>query len=479
MKIDLLTIFPGIVLETQKWDWGKEVKDTDAYNNIVFNNTHIISYKKLQSDSGILNKRYLKYIDEIHPKIIDSNGSYLTDYTIVLDKNIESKTLEPPTPDSQQLITYFSYLQHLDIWISIDFIKILCFHGGGRHIYLNNQNEHWSPKYSFLLPIEQNHKGKLKISKNKEKSLIDVFSTILNRDLHTYKRLINAIALFNESCRINSFSPNSSIVLIASAFEGLLNIPRYSKKENFAYALKIFWGFDERIEQWAKELYELRSQIVHGDVTESEKLLASKDCHYPHFKIARDMFHDCLSFILESYGYLIIDKGYKFEVIKRLRNQIISNKEKVNKLLSQKERFSYQAFVNNKDLYKEFILKVEGLTPTDYSAQNIIKNLLKLIFAIAKDWIQAELRKDYGIPDKRLKEYLRFRNDKFSNILKLFNDIRQIKWSLRGKFQIYDKIGDLEEEVRQLEPIVYKKDEFNFTLPEFFDRCLRAMFAVY
>ena len=479
MKIDLLTIFPGIVLETQKLDWGKEVKDSNAYDEIVFNDSHIVSYKKLRSALNILANKYVKYIDEIHNKIIDSKGNQLTDYTIILNKNIDVKALEPPTPDSQQLITYFSYLQHLDNWISMDFIKILCFHSGGRRIYLNNQNEYWTPKYSFLLPIEQSHKGKIKLHRNREKLLIDVFSIILNKDTNKYRRLINAIALFNESCRINQFSPNSSIVLIVSAFESLLSLPRRSKKENFAYALKILWGFDERIGKWAKQLYELRSQIVHGDVTEGENLMASKDHHYPHSKIARNMFHDCLLFILEGYGSIIVDRKHKFEVIKNLRNQVISNKEKVSKILDHKKKFSYQAFLNNKDLYTEFILRIEDLTPTDYSAQNIIKNLLNIIFTITEDWIEAEKGKDYKVANKRLKEYLKFRNEKFENILKLFNDIRQIKLSLKGKFQIYDKIKDLEEEVRQLEPVVHKEDEFNFTIPEFLNRCLIAMFAVY
>ena len=479
MKIDLLTIFPGIVLETQKRDFGKEVKDPDAYNEIVFRNTHIVSYKKLQSDSNILDEKSVKYIDEIHEKIIDTKGNQLTDYTIILDKNIDSKTLEPPTPDSQQLVTYFAYLQDLDHWISIDFIKILCFHSGGRYIYLNNQSYLVSRNYLFLLPIEQTYKRKIKLHKNREKLLIDVFSKILKKDFNKHKTLINAIALFNESCRTNQFSPNSSIVLIVSAFESLLRLPRWSKKENFAYALKLFWGFDERLEEWAKDLYELRSQIVHGDVTEGERLMASKDHHYPHFKIARDMFHNCLLFILEGYGSITINKEHKFKLIKDLRNQVISNKEKVRKILDDKKRFSYQAFVNNKDLYKEFISRIEELTPTDYSATNIIKDLLDLIFSITKDWIEAEKRKDYELPKDRLKDYLEFRDKKCENILKLINDIKQIKWSLRGTFLISNKISELQDEANQLESIYHYKDKFDFTISEFLDRCLGGMFATY
>lgn len=479
MKIDLLTIFPGIVLETKKIIFGKEVIDPDAYDEIVFGNAHIISYKKLMSNSNIFDKKYKKYINQIHNKIIDSTGNQLTDYTIILDKNINWDSLKPPTSDSQQLITYFSYFQNLDFWISIYFIKIICFHDKGRVIYLNNRDEHWSPKYSFLLPIEQSHKRKILLHKNREKLLIDIFSTIREKNLDRYKKLINALTLFNESCRINQFNPNSSIILIVSAFESLLGLPRRSKKKSFVYALKILFGFDENIEKWADQLYELRSQIVHGDVLEGEELMASKDRHYPHFKIAKKIFHNLLLFILEGYGNIEIDKSHKFEVIKALKNKVISNREKVNYILEHKKKFSYLAFVNNKDLYKEFILRVESLTLTDYSARNIIKKLLNIIFSIAKDWIEAEKAEDYKISHEKYKEYIKFRNEKFDNILKLFNDIKQIKWTLNNFFQVNKKMRNLAEEVRQLEPVIHKKDEFNFEISEFLDRCLQKMFGIY
>ncbi|MBA7576199.1 hypothetical protein ES708_18038 [subsurface metagenome] len=476
MKNDLLTIFPGIVLETQTWNHGKKVNDPNACDDIVFNNTRIISYKKLRFDSSILGKKYIPYIEEIHNKIIDSAGSPLDDYTIILDKNIDGNLITHPTSDSQQLITYFSYLQHLDIWISIDFIKTLCFPGGGRLVYLNNQHEHWTPKYSYLLPIEQNHKRKLKIHKDDEKLLINLFARTSIKDRDKYKRLINAISLFNESCRINRINPNSSIVLIVSALESLLNIPRWHKKESFAYALKIFWGFEKGIGKWAEELYELRSQIVHGEDITGEKLLVPKDRHCSYFSIARGMFHHCLMFILESFGNVKIERRYKFKVIREITNKIISNKKKASNILRQKSKFTYQSFVNKHGLYKEFILRIEELTPTDDSAKSDIIKLLDLVFSIAETWIKDEKVKYNRSPTKG---YIDFRNQKFDNILTLFASIRQIKWSVYGNFKLHDKIGELEEEVRQLEPVVRDKDKFKFTIAEFLNRCLWAISLVY
>lgn len=52
--------------------------------------------------------------------------------------------------------------------------------------------------------------------------------------------------------------------------------------------------------------------------------------------------------------------------------------------------------------------------------------------------------------------------------------------SLEGKFKIEDKIFELQENVEQLHPAVFDKDEpFKFTIPEFLDRCLRSMYAIY
>lgn len=478
MEIDLLTVFPGIVRGTQEGGRRKEVEDTNVCDYITFKGARIIFYRNLQWNPGILARRYWDYIDEIDSAIVDSKGNRLTDYTIILDRGIESEALEPPTSDAQQLVSYFSYLQHLDRWISLGFIKVLCFPPKGRMMYLNNQIEFWPEERSLTLPVREMGVGPLRIGKH-EKSLMDILSAISDKRLDTYKRLINAMALFNESCRINAFSPNSSIVLITSAFEGLLDLPRYSKKENFGYALKILWGFDRRIEKWATELYALRSQIVHGDVAAGERLLASKDRHYPHFKIAREMFHSCLLFILESHGTLIVDKRLKFEVIRQLRNYVVSNKEKIDKLVSQRKRFSYQAFVNKKGLYKEFLVRVEELTSTDYSGRDIIPGLLELILRIARDWIEAEMKQSRTLVSGKGDEYLEFTKERFGNILKLFDDIERAKWSLKGRLEKKEKMRVLKKEVNQLERVFHRKEEFKFTVSEFLDRCLRATIATF
>ena len=298
MKIDLMTIIPSITFEVKKTEWGKTIDDPDACDDLRYQDFRIISYKKLINSTETIEERFYKYINQVHDKIIDAANNKLDDYAIIINENLDVDSLTPPNPDSQHLLTYFFYLKHIDSWVNLDLIKVLCFKGGGRHISINNIDEHFSPKYFYLLPIEQNHKAKLRINKNQEKVIFDLFSDISRKNKEQYKRLITSISLFNESCRIKNFNPNSSIVLLVSSLEALLELPRWSKKETFSYAIKLLWGLDNRIMEWALQLYELRSQIVHGVVVGGEKLLFSKDRHYPHFEIGWDMYHDCLLFIL-------------------------------------------------------------------------------------------------------------------------------------------------------------------------------------
>ena len=472
MKIDLITVIPSIAFEVKKSDWGKTIDDPDACDDLIYRDYRIISYKKISNSSKIIEDRFYKYINEVNDKIIDAAENKLIDYAIIINKNLEVDSFTPPNPDSQHLLTYLFYLKHLDSWINLDFIKILCFKGGGRHISINNIDEHFSPKYFYLLPIEQNHKAKLKIHKKQEKLILDILSDISRKNKEQYKRIITSISLFNESCRLKNFNPNSSIVLLVSSLEALLELPRWSKKETFSYAIKLLWGLDSRIMEWALQLYELRSQIVHGDFVEGEKLLASEDRHYPHFEIGRNMYHDCLLFILEINGLITLDKNYKIGRIKDLRNKVISNKEKVDSLLKISKKYTFTTFLKNKKLYKDFILKIEDLTLTDHSAEKATHKLLNKILTISEGWMEyLENNKKIG-DDKRLLEYYEFRTEKFKNIQKIINDIRNLKQSQKGFFDRIDKVRELKEEVRQLGPFMHKKEDFHFTITEFLERCL-------
>jgi len=151
--------------------------------------------------------------------------------------------------------------------------------------------------------------------------------------------------------------------MVCSAFEALLDISdEGGKTKIFSYALKLLWGFNERIAKWATELYQIRSQIVHGAVVGDEKLLASQDRHYPHLEIARRVFIDSLQFILESLGFIVLRVGYKTEAIWEIQNLVMSNKEKIRSFLSNKSNWTYKTFKANIEIFEDFIQLIESYT---------------------------------------------------------------------------------------------------------------------
>lgn len=478
MKIDLITVFPGIVLETKKSDWGENVLDPDLSDDIAFNGSRIVSYKQTKEKSDSFDDRHIKLLDELHNTIIDAAGNSLNDYTIIIEKSVESRGLDPPTLDSQQLLTYFAYQQRLDIWIIIDTVKIFCYEGRGRIRFVNNFREHFG-NYLYMLPLEQEAKGKVRLREHREIEILKALSILLDNDPDRYRALINAIALFNESCRILNVSPNSAVILIVSAMESLLELPQYPKKKTFSYAVKLLCGFDKRIEMWAEELYTLRSQIVHGDVIKDEKLLASKDRHYPHFSIARQLFHGCFLLLLETQGTTTLDFGSKQQFTQKIRNIIVSNKEKVNTILKKRRKYTFNNMVRDKNLYKELLSSIEELTPTDYSAEANIGRLFDLIFSIVEDWIADIKSNDSKKVSREMHEYLSWQEKKYENIVKIFGEIKKLKRPLEGRFELNEKQDALAEEVRNLSIVFHDRNVFEFTIAEFLDRFIRAMFAVY
>jgi hypothetical protein len=78
------------------------------------------------------------------------------------------------------------------------------------------------------------------------------------------------------------------------------------------------------------------------------------------------------------------------------------------------------------------------------------------------------------------KKYLDFRNEKYTKILVLIDEIGIIKiLSISKQFEIDKKLREISEELRQLESVWHQPDEFRFTVSEFGDRCLRAIQGTY
>lgn len=128
------------------------------------------------------------------------------------------------------------------------------------------------------------------------------------------------------------YSPEIRYVMLAMAFEIFFDLPDILKADEFASRLETLLEVDKMVisdEQgnanqgldkisrpnsrgkqktntiygwWAREFYDLRSRIVHGDIISNQDIKNSKDQH--HFEIALKIIQFCFYKVLDREGYL-------------------------------------------------------------------------------------------------------------------------------------------------------------------------------
>lgn len=475
--MDIVTFFPSIRFEIERYYPKTGKKDPSLMDKIIYNKSLAISSKILNEEKKYFSIKILDEIERIRQQIIDSSGNLITDFVIIIDKNRKEDWFKADNSDLMQLINYYAYVNNLDHHNPLDFISIKFFQSGSTLFTLNNESEGWVDKYLYMLNQPQTHFIPLLFFKESDSVVLQTLEHLSKKDKLLYKKLINSITLFNQACRISKFNQSSAIVLLTSAFESLLQIPRNSKKDNFAFAFKLFWGFDQRIEEWAAQLYDLRSLIVHGSVIDEKKLYASDYEHYQNFKIGREVFHSALIMLLNIRGVIIIQDDFRINETRDLRNKIIPNKEKAEIILKSKKKYSFRSFKRNQNLYKEFIRRMEAFTSLDYSAKQNILPIVRIVFDILSEWADELINESRSNLDKN--KYLIHSFERWEKIKILVKQLDKITWDDEGKFKLNELLKDVENLLRELFPVVHKKDEFKFDISEFGGRCLEALWATY
>jgi hypothetical protein len=108
--------------------------------------------------------------------------------------------------------------------------------------------------------------------------------------------------MFN--CRSNN-DDSTSIVNLAIAFEALLGLPYDQKTNRLADSISLLLGRIPRLDIWAYQFYDVRSQIVHGGFSEQLCFVAidSKDkkpgpTYQSLLSYGRRIFQLCLGTLL-------------------------------------------------------------------------------------------------------------------------------------------------------------------------------------
>lgn len=488
MKIDLVTLFPGVVFETEKTDSREKTGDWGALDDLSFLSSLIVSYKRFVSTRGAFKDRVARCIDEAHSEILDQIGQQLDDSILVVDSDVDWKGVNVPSSESLDLLTYFFNLNDIHRRVGLDFMKVILLPDGPTSRYVNDRSVPWMPGTPWRLPIRQDNQIRIKLRPEREQALAHTLERLHRMRPETYRKMMTALGLFNESCRLNVSHPNSSVVLIVSALEALFGMPRREKKEIFAYIIQLFWGFEENIRKWAEKLYELRSKIVHGSVVGEEELKPPAGRYYSHYEIARKIFDDCLRFALETHAAISIDFKNKSEVKKRLLSLLTSNEKKIKGMLGR--RPTYHSFEANEYLYAEFLDTIDTLDSDDDSARNLLIPFLQLVFSVTQDWIKSDKQRTRqwmeSLPPSNTKMLAGRRLQRYDEIMHIISEIRKIPSWPTGKFRRRDE-PSLRRHISRLRHEIGNLRSFHgapakrggFTVEDFLAKCLGATENVY
>jgi len=164
------------------------------------------------------------------------------------------------------------------------------------------------------------------------KALIKCISDEQDKELRREKaRIIISIKLFNEAfVKLSLTQPfsNIQVILIASAFEALLNLSPEAISASFVHAISILVGENTSLfKKWCKDFYNYRSSLVHGDLEWNTNEINLKPFweEGPSYSfIARNLFTYCLETKLFLMGMFPEFKRQSFGFEKEM--QRYSNK---------------------------------------------------------------------------------------------------------------------------------------------------------
>ena len=120
----------------------------------------------------------------------------------------------------------------------------------------------------------------------------------------TSVRIFTAVRWFNDANKESS-EDAAAIVKLAIAFEALLALPANEKTERIVDAISLLLGRIPRLEVWARQFYNTRSQIVHEGQANQMLFVApvsgkvpDRPAYRPLLSYGRQIFQLCLATIL-------------------------------------------------------------------------------------------------------------------------------------------------------------------------------------
>jgi hypothetical protein len=142
----------------------------------------------------------------------------------------------------------------------------------------------------------------------------------------TTARVLTALTWYNRANAIHS-DDDTVFVNLAVAFETLLALPRESKTDRIVDAVSLLLGRVPRLDVWAKQFYDARSDVAHEGTTErlhflpnQKKSQADELLYNSLLAYGRQIFQLCVGAVLF---------GEYLGAHTRLRDKLVTNRERL------------------------------------------------------------------------------------------------------------------------------------------------------
>ena len=139
------------------------------------------------------------------------------------------------------------------------------------------------------------------------------------------ERVLRALTWYNRANALTS-DDNNAIIHLAVAFETLLALPRGTKTDRFVDAVSLLLGRITRLNLWAEQFYDARSDVAHEGRTERLYFMPAKQnspangpSYHPLLTYGRQVFQLCVGALLFG-AHLGARAG--------LRDKLVTNQER-------------------------------------------------------------------------------------------------------------------------------------------------------
>jgi hypothetical protein len=463
-----------------KWGWSDpdpndgsihsvKIIDPKAGTDVELLNSRLVDFNDKEALTSMMTAEEYVILTEEANAFEYSDGSKVSSCLCLVTKNVVYDYGTVQNSPAQNLLEFSIYTEEVDRHQPLNTIDIFICDNRFRWVYLDKQRYYERP--IRLLPTF--YTDPIFKMDSSLVQLVGVINRICRSNKPLYLSLLSAFSNFNNSCRTSRYSEESSIVLLVSAYESILQTPKNNKQSVFSYAFKLTWGLDENIANWTTALWQLRNKIVHGSYVEPDSLLMGEYKHCRFYDVGREFFRDTLCRLIELSGYVSISVDYKNDRFQEFLNRIKPNHEKFQEIIRRKAEFNFKALKANQKLYYDLIGIIDSIMITDNSMKVNYHTVVKMMCDISKEWFDDYDQHLESWPTDEQRTIQRFIRP-YKVVIDNIDIVHGFDEQKTSGQDFNEILQAVERSLRMFGPIVEYPKRPRFALNDFIARWLRA-----